>query len=159
MKITKNQFEKVIREEVVKTLMEMCDLNKDTKKTHKKSLKEFVEKDDDIELINSTEDGSKQYVISLWNGNGYGLGAWRVFADEVKSALDLVVAHLEGEGKTEYFCDGDVETEEERMRNEGKDDEEIQNEIDEWAMYVDATMEGANKPHYVRVENLKIREI
>ena len=81
-------------------------------------------------------------------------GAW---ATDAEQALEVVVAYIEKEGWDFLFCDEDVEHEMEEMRTEGKDDEEIEREIDEWAYYVDATMEGASQPHYVYTENLQIK--
>lgn len=166
MKITKEQLREMVQKETVSIVMEMCGIkngekkNKISKKEKSaKKLNEWVIKDEDVELINSPEDGKKQYIISLWSGQGYVTASWRVFADEIEPALEKLVAHLEGEGKDIYFCDGDVEAEEERMKSEGKTDEEIEDEIDGWSLYIDATTEGASKPHYLRTENMGIREI
>ena len=101
--------------------------------------------------------GIKPYLVQLWQGSGYQLMSFGAWATSAEHALEVVVAYIEKEGWDFLFCDEEVEQEMEEMRAEGKDDEEIWQEIDNWAYHVDATMEGASQPHYVYTENLQIK--
>ena len=68
-----------------------------------------------------------------------------------------MVAWLEKEnGGGKFFVDDAVEREREEMESQGMSDEEIDANLDDWALYVDATMEGASEPHYVYLENLSV---
>ena len=112
---------------------------------------------DDITWVNDDENGyGKPWMVRLWTGSGYFLPAFAAYANSEEDALEKVVAYLEKQENDDFFADEYVEQQRDELREEGMDDEEIENEIDNSFLYVDATMDGAEKPHYVWVENLSI---
>ena len=111
---------------------------------------------DDVTWVNGEEDGSKPWMVRLWTGSGYYLPAFGAFAEYEEDALEKVVAYLDNKGDNDFFCDEYIEEMKEELAQEGKDEEEIQQKIDNEFCYVDATMDGANEPHYVFWENLAI---
>ena len=97
--------------------------------------------DDDLTLVNSESDGDKLYIVKLWWGSGYMTDNYNAWAFSEEEALNYVVAYIE------------------------KHDPELLKATDEYAqededsfIYVDATMEGADEPHYVWAENLAIAQ-
>lgn len=79
------------------------------------------------------------YTVYLWPFAGYETYPVHVEANDEQHALEKAVAKLEEEGKLGFFADAEDA--------EGHDDLYV---------YVDATMEGANEPHYVDAQNLRI---
>lgn len=92
----------------------------------------------------------KKYKVYLWCGCGYVLDCFATVADCEEAALYNVVAELVNNNKSDYFC----ETDDEYIT-------EFLNEYDELEgyMYIDATLEGANRPVYLRTENMKIEKV
>ena len=97
--------------------------------------------DEDLTLVNSEDDGDKLYIVKLWWGSGYMTDNYNAWAFNEEEALNYVVAYIE------------------------KHDPELLKATDEYAqededsfIYVDATMEGADEPHYVWAENLAIAQ-
>ena len=113
---------------------------------------------DDVTWVNDAESGAsdKAWMVRLWPGSGYYLPAFGAYASSEEDALEKVVAYLDQEGDNGFFCDDYVEEMKKELAQEGKDEEEIWEEIDERFCYVDATMDGANEPHYVFWENLAV---
>lgn len=110
----------------------------------------------DITWVNTEESGNKPYMVRLWTGSGYILPAFAAYAFSEEHALECVVAYLEKENDDRFFCEDYVSTLRQELIDEGLSEEEIDREIDESFYYVDATMEGANTPHWVHAENLAV---
>lgn len=134
-------------------------------KTVKKVLKEnkinevsgWTLEKDDVTWVNDAESGAsdKAWMVRLWPGSGYYLPAFGAYASSEEDALEKVVAYLDQEGDDSFFCDDYVEQMKEELAQEGKDDEDIWQEIDEQFCYVDSTMDGGGC-HYVFWENLSV---
>lgn len=93
----------------------------------------------------------KKYNVMLWSGRGYILDVFNAEAENEYQALDIVVTELINKGLTAYYL-----TEEEY--NELFKDEINNNpefESDQYC-YIDATIEGAEYPVYLLVENMRI---
>ena len=112
---------------------------------------------DDVTWVNDAESGAsdKAWMVRLWSGSGYYLPAFGAYATSEEDALEKVVAYLDQEGDDSFFCDDYVEQMKEELAQEGKDDEDIWQEIDEQFCYVDSTMDGGGC-HYVLWENLAV---
>ena len=107
----------------------------------------------DSELVNDEESGSRLYEIGLWWGSGYTLDMYRAYAFSEEEALNYVVAYIE---KTHpKWLESSDECAHEMMKEYDDESPEFQ----ETFMYVDATSEGADEPHYIWSENLSIREL
>lgn len=118
--------------------------------------------EDDIEWVNDKGDDyysdDDAWIVRLWPGSGYYLPSFGVYANHEQEALEIVVAYLEKTGNDDFFVDDYVDSIYDQMEEDGADEETIWDIIDndESIMYVDATMEGASKPHYIYAENLAI---
>ena len=91
--------------------------------------------------------------VFLWSGSGYALDEFEV-KDPTPSeeyALEQVVADIVNNDYTEYFEEEDSEWIEQE-NNQPWDDPDFDPEG--W-LYVDATMDGADRPVYIRIENLR----
>ncbi len=112
---------------------------------------------DDVTWVNDSEGGAsdKAWMVRIWPGSGYYLPAFGAYATSEQDALEKVVAYLDQKGDDSFFCDEYVEEMQEELAQEGKDQEEIWEEIDKEFCYVDATMDGG-ECHYVYWENLSI---
>ena len=141
IRLTKSELKKMISESVKRTLNEVSGWT--------------LEKED-VTWVNNEESGDKPYMVRLWPGSGYYLPAFGAYAFNEEHALECVVAYLEKEGDDSFFCDEYIEETRRELAEEGKDKEEIDEEINNQFCYVDATMEGASEPHYVFWENLAI---
>ena len=107
----------------------------------------------EAELVNDKESGSNLYEIGLWWGSGYVLDMYKAYAFDGEEALNYVVAYIE---KTHpKWLEGSDECAHDMMKEYGEESPEFQ----ETFMYVDATGEGADKPHFIWAENLRIRQI
>lgn len=113
---------------------------------------------DDVTWVNDSESGAsdKAWMVRIWPGSGYYLPAFGAYATSEQDAVEKVVAYLDQEGDDSFFCDENVEEMKEELAQEGKDQEEIWKEIDNEFCYVDATMDGADEPHYLFWENLSV---
>ncbi len=113
---------------------------------------------DDVTWVNDAESGAsdKAWMVRIWPGSGYYLPAFGAYATGEQDALEKVVAYLDQNDNNAYFCDDYVPQLRADLEEEGKDEEEIDNEINATFCYVDATMDGATEPHYVYWENLSI---
>lgn len=136
------------------------DLHQIIKETVKKALNEVqgwdLEKDD-VTWVNGKESGyGKPWMVRLWPGSGYLLPAFAAYASSEEDALEKVVAYLDKEGDEDFFADEYIQQEIDDLRQEGMDDEEINNEIDSSFLYVDATRDGASGAHYVWLDNLQV---
>lgn len=95
----------------------------------------------------------KEYKVYLWCGSGYLLDEFHTVASCEEEALCNVVAKIVNEKKSCYYL-----TEEEYSElfaEELADNEEFESEQ---YVYIDATMEGAESPVYLLIENAKILE-
>ena len=125
------------------------DLHNVIKESVKKILNEvqgWALEESDITVVNDESDG-KPYMVRIWSGSGYLLPAFKAYANHEQDALEHVVAYLDNEGENYLFAD------EEYAEAEQEYDEEL---LDDIYYYVDATMYGASKPHFVRTENLQV---
>ena len=98
------------------------------------------------EYVNKPRDGRYSYVVKLWCGSGYMLDLFVVYADDEEEALERLVAYLEKTKQDCFFVDDWA-------------DELSEEEMDYEGLYIDATMEGARQPHYLRAENLAMKAI
>lgn len=93
----------------------------------------------------------KSFKIFLWCGSGYMLDEFFAMAENEYQALDIVLTDIIEKGYTSYFL---TETEyEELFKEELEENPEFESEQ---YMYIDATMEGAEYPVYLLVENMRI---
>lgn len=97
--------------------------------------------------------------VSIWSGSGYATSSIYVDADpmDAQGALEEAVATAEKRGWTGILLD--VEDTEQAMAEDGHYDMETgegDSVFEETYVYVDATMDGASQPYYVRAENLRI---
>lgn len=115
---------------------------------------------EDWPMVNDENDGTDLYKVSIWSGVGYGLDCFRVWSDsdDFMEILEKVVAYLDREGDKSLFIDDDVDKEIEKLESEGYSEDEIQDKIEDWACYVDATEYGASEPHFVFWENLGVEK-
>ena len=118
----------------------------------------WIADDDDWITVNTPEEG-KLYGVKIWCGKGQLLDLFKAYADSEENAIEKVVAYLDNKGKTNLFVDEAVEEERKKMEEEGKPYDEIEDDIDTWAYWVDATNEGAKEPHYIYIENLGVKEL
>lgn len=102
-------------------------------------------------IVNKEEQGKRIYVVSLWPGNGYFVYNIGAYADSEEEALEYVVAYLDKKNDSRFFVDEEVY----ELESNGADEDEI----DEFAIYVDPTMVGGKRPHYIRTENLGIERV
>lgn len=142
--LTENNLRKLIKECVRKVLRESIN-----------EVSGWTLEKDDVAWVNGEEDGRKPWMVRLWTGSGYYLPAFGAFAESEEDALEKVVAYLDKKGDNDFFCDEYVKQMEEELKQEGKDDEEIWEEIDQSFYYVDSTMDGGGC-HYVFLENLSV---
>ena len=111
---------------------------------------------DDVTWVNEKEDGVKPWMVRIWPGSGYILPAFAAYANYEEDALEKVVAFLEKTNDNRFFCEDYVEDFKQELAEEGKTEEEIDEEINNQFCYVDATMDGAQEPHYLFWENLNV---
>lgn len=102
---------------------------------------------------NEATEMEKTFNVYLWCGCGYCLDCFPVCASSEGEALDKVVAEVISAGYTDYYMS---EAEMEQSISDG----DVYafpdfNEVEGWT-YIDATMEGAPYPVWLRTENLKI---
>lgn len=118
-----------------------------------KSLVEYITEvsgrileDDNWTWVNNEDDGKDLYAVKIGWGSGYIMDCYCAYADDEESALEFVVVWLEeNDPKSLEAVDNAVKS--------YSDDEDI---IDDTFIYVDATMNGASKPHYLYSDNLVI---
>lgn len=108
--------------------------------------------DEDLTLVNSESDGDKLYIVKLWWGSGYQLDCYNAYAFSAEEALNYVVAYIE---KTHPKW---LESSDECAHDMMNEYDEESPEFQETFMYVDATSEGADEPHFIWSENLEIAE-
>lgn len=125
--------------------------------------------DEDITLVNSESDGNRLYLVKLWWGSGYQMDCYNAYAFSDEEALNYVVAYIEKndpemlEATDECAKNllNEIEQDHISATEMGYDDDfypEDTPEFQEAFLWVDATMEGAKKAHYVWAENLQIAE-
>lgn len=83
----------------------------------------------------------KKYNVSLWPFAGYTLITFCVHAEHEEHALELAVCRAEKECTAVLLLEDDIE-----------------DDMEDLYIYVDATMEGASRPYYVDAQNLRIVE-
>ncbi len=91
----------------------------------------------------------KTTALYLWSGAGYCLDRFEVEIPTAsfEYAIEQVTAKLVNENLTSYFEEEDSEWIEEQRGD-------MDGDPYGW-LYVDATMEGADRPVYLRIENCK----
>ena len=85
-----------------------------------------------------------KYNVYLWCGSGYQTDVITVEADCEEQAVERAV--VEAEMNRPYLFFDDCENLE-QMEEQGE------------VLYIDATMEGAQQPHYIDATNLRIEEV
>lgn len=116
--------------------------------------------EDDWTPVNEPNEGHVCYKIKLWSGSGYHLDAFKVYAEpnDYETALEILVAYFDRENINTYFVDDWVEEEMEDLREKGVSEDDLYEELSKSGdYYIDATMEGASKPHWLRGENLQMQ--
>jgi hypothetical protein len=124
---------------------------------------------EDLTLVNSESDGDKLYIVKLWWGSGYMTDNYNAYANSAEEALNYTVAYIEKhdpkllETTDQYANDLMDEIEQDHisateMRPDDDFYPEDTPEFQDAFVWVDATMEGASKGHYVWSENLTIAE-
>lgn len=95
----------------------------------------------------------------LWPGSGYCLdGPWAIESDRkdyCEQEIEQLVAKLFELGLEKYYTLTDEEYDK-LCRDCNYDREEMEDDLEGWR-YIDATMEGAPYPVYLRTENFKHR--
>ena len=91
--------------------------------------------------------------VYLWSGCGYALDKFEVKEPTISEeyAIEQVVADIVNNNYTGYFEEEDSEWIEQEKRQPWNDPDF---DPEGW-LYVDATMEGADRPVYLRIENCK----
>ena len=84
------------------------------------------------------------YNVYMWSGGGYQLDKIEVDADHESQALERAIVKAEQGRQYLFFDDCD---DLEQMEESGL------------VLYVDATMEGAERPHYIDAQNLRIEAV
>lgn len=97
----------------------------------------------------------KKFNVYLWSGCGYSVDCFAVEAFDECHALEVATAEIVNSNDTRFFEEIESEWIEELKREPWNDPE---NDPEGW-MYIDATIEGASRPVYIRTENLKIEEV
>lgn len=101
-------------------------------------------------FVNNRFDGARIYEVGIWQGSGYYVDLFKAYADSEEEALEYVVAYIEQNNIQRLLADEYAA----RLYEEGGDDL-----VDIYTIYVDPTMVGGNRPHYILSENLRIREV
>lgn len=106
----------------------------------------------DWPLVNTNEDNfyDTLWKVCIWSGSGYVLSVFRAWGRSEEDAIEEVVAWLE-DNEPSLLQDDAVNRIREELAAEGKDEDEIWNEIDQRYLYVDPG-------HYIYLENLRIEK-
>lgn len=128
--------------------------------------------EDLAEIVNPDDKdyyNGKLYVVSVWCGVGYVLDQFKVYGDDnMEAILEKVVAYAEEHNQDILLnpdevmeeVDRDFSAEYQEYLEENPYGDEVSFATDYLELlYVDATMEGASQPYYIRTENLRIKEI
>lgn len=130
------------------------------KATIKLIIKESYEDFQPINGNNEDDYYRNKYRVYLWNGKGYILTPFDVYANNEEEALEIVVAYIDKEGdKYNLFADEEEQSYVDEEYNGNREEAEYDPMYQESFFYVDGTMEGAEQPHYIRCENLKIERL
>ena len=153
MKINESQLRKIIQESINGILNEITS-------TPGMGWMGLQFEEDDWTPVNEPNEGDVCYKIKLWSGSGYHLDAFKVYAEpnDYETALEILVAYFDRENINTYFVDDWVEEEMEDLREKGVSEDDLYEELSKSGdYYIDATMEGASKPHWLRGENLQMQ--
>lgn len=92
--------------------------------------------------------------LYLWSGMGYALTAFAVPepCESLEYAIEQVTVQIVNNNQTDYFEEVDSDYINELYDEPWNDREN--GDLEGW-LYVDATMEGADRPVYLHIENLK----
>ena len=114
--------------------------------------------EDDVNWVNDENDGNKVYLVGLWPGSGYLLVHYGVYSFRgEQEALEKVVAWVE-ENQPDMLADEDYDNAvKDLVEYDGMTEEEAREELDDTFLYIDGTPYGASEPHYIYLENLKIK--
>lgn len=100
------------------------------------------------------------WKVVLWSGTGYAADPYLFYApkDFSEWQLEVLVAALDKNGITDYYEDdyywNNPDIDEELEQSNFEDVYDLMDAYND--IYVDGTTEGANEPHVLRGENLKI---
>ena len=139
----------------------IVDCVKNIMESRKRNLNEVIGWDlekDDVNWVNDENDGNEAYLVGLWSGSGYLLVHYGVYSFRgEEEALEKVVAWIE-ENQPDMLADEDYDNAvKDLVEYDGMTEEEAREELDGTFLYIDATWYGASEPHYIYLENLKIK--
>lgn len=141
IRLTESQLNRIIRESLNKVLRES---------------------NDDFDPINDNSENyyNNRYRLFLWPGSGYGLFPFDVYANHEEEALEIVTAYIDQNDEYHYLLADDAEQRfVDEEFNGDREEAENDNSYQETFFYVDATMEGADEPHYLWRQELKIKRL
>lgn len=147
IRLNESQLRRIVKESVKRTLNEYGGWTQDPM---------------DWPVVNTSDDGNNLYKVGLWWGSGYVLDIYLAWAQGEYDALEKVVAYLskkypEALEEVDKYAE---ETIQDIVNEKGCDRYEAEEypEFYERFEYVDATMDGADAPHYIWNENLTIMQ-
>lgn len=152
IRLTESDLHRIVKESVNKILSE---------EFRKRKLNEVIGWDleeDDVNWVNDENDGNEAYLVGLWPGSGYLLVHYGVYSFRgEEEALEKVVAWVE-ENQPDMLADEDYHNAvKEMVEDDGMTEEEAREELEHAFLYIDGTRYGASEPHYIYLENLKIK--
>lgn len=152
IRLTESDLHRIVKESVNKILSE---------EFRKRKLNEVIGWDleeDDVNWVNDKNDGNEAYLVGLWPGSGYLLVHYGVYSFRgEEEALEKVVAWVE-ENQPDMLADEDYHNAvKEMVEDDGMTEEEAREELEHAFLYIDGTRYGASEPHYIYLENLKIK--
>lgn len=115
----------------------------------------------DCTIVNTPDCGSERYKVAIWCGSGYLLYHFLCYALSEEHALEQVVAYIEQHPEWHFLLQDSTYDDAMRwnINEEGMTEDESAEDLGETFMLVDATMEGAQQPHYIYIDNLRIENV
>lgn len=152
IRLTESDLHRIVKESVNKILSE------ESIKRNLNEVSGWDLEEDDVNWVNDENDGNKVYLVGLWPGSGYLLVHYGVYSFRgEQEALEKVVAWVE-ENQPDMLADEDYDNAvKDLVEYDGMTEEEAREELDDTFLYIDGTPYGASEPHYIYLENLKIK--
>lgn len=152
IRLTESDLHRIVKESVNKILSE------EFRKRKLNEVSGWDLEEDDVNWVNDENDGNKAFLVGLWPGSGYLLVHYGVYSfGGEEEALEKVVAWVE-ENQPDMLADEDYHNAvKEMVEDDGMTEEEAREELDGTFLYIDGTRYGASEPHYIYLENLKIK--
>ncbi|MBR1525039.1 MAG: hypothetical protein IJ640_00065 [Prevotella sp.] len=113
----------------------------------------------DCTIVNTPDCGQGRYKVALWCGSGYLLDHFLCYANSEEEALEQVVVYLERTNSGLLQDDCYKENLRYEMQEHGLSEDEAADQLDLSFMWVDATMSGAQRPHYIFLENMRVQTV